>query len=43
MPDQQFNSRLKAEKPSGMRPQRRRQLIEVRSVSGIPSGVSITM
>jgi hypothetical protein len=37
MPDQQLNGRLRAQQPRGMRSQSRRQLIEARSKSGIPS------
>jgi hypothetical protein len=39
--DQQLNSRNPTQQARRMRPQRHRQLIEVRSVSGIPSGRSI--
>ena len=41
VPDQQFDSRLSVIKPSRVRPQRRRQLIEARSVSVTPSVASI--
>jgi hypothetical protein len=39
VPDQQLDSRMQAEQPTGIRPQRSRQLIEARNVSGIPSGL----
>ena len=42
MPDQQLNGRLRAQQPRGMRSQSRRQLIEARSKSGIPSASLIT-
>jgi hypothetical protein len=42
MPDQQPNRSLQVVQPVGMRQQRGRQLIEARSVSGFPSGRSIT-
>jgi hypothetical protein len=42
MPDQQPNRCLQVVQPVGVRPQRSRQLIEARSVSGTPSTGSIT-
>jgi hypothetical protein len=42
VPDQQLNSRLRAIQPFRVCAQRGSQLIEARSVSGTPSGVSIT-
>ena len=37
--DQQLDSRLQAKEPFSVGPHRRRQLIEVRSVSRVPSAV----
>jgi hypothetical protein len=42
MPDQQLNSRLRAEQTPRMRPQRSREVLDTGSESGLRSGASIT-